>query len=154
MSAITLQGVEKWFGDVQVIKGIDLEVAPGEFVVFVGPSGCGKSTLLRMIGGLEETSRGQILIEEKDDGQADPLPVGDMPQEGADHPQRQAQGPRQEQASRGHERSGRAHGQSRTSVRLTKMPSISTSSGKCPLLLAKKADGMKSRASSQSIIAR
>ncbi len=66
MSAITLQGVEKWFGDVQVIKGIDLEVAPGEFVVFVGPSGCGKSTLLRMIGGLEETSRGQILIDGRD----------------------------------------------------------------------------------------
>ena len=66
MSAITLQGVEKWYGDVQVIKGIDLEVAPGEFVVFVGPSGCGKSTLLRMIGGLEETSRGQILIDGRD----------------------------------------------------------------------------------------
>ncbi len=63
MGAITLQKVEKWFGEVQVIKGIDLEIMDGEFVVFVGPSGCGKSTLLRMIGGLEETSRGAMLID-------------------------------------------------------------------------------------------
>ena len=66
MGAITLKGVEKWFGPAQVIKGIDLEVGAGEFVVFVGPSGCGKSTLLRMIGGLEDTSRGQILIDGSD----------------------------------------------------------------------------------------
>ena len=66
MGAITLDSVEKWFGDVQVIKGIDLEINDGEFVVFVGPSGCGKSTLLRMIGGLEETSRGRILIDDQD----------------------------------------------------------------------------------------
>ena len=66
MGAITLQGVEKWFGEVQVIKGIDLEIADGEFVVFVGPSGCGKSTLLRMIGGLEDTSRGAISIDGRD----------------------------------------------------------------------------------------
>jgi multiple sugar transport system ATP-binding protein len=66
MGAITLQAVEKWFGDVQVIKGVDLDITDGEFVVFVGPSGCGKSTLLRMIGGLEETSRGAILIDGHD----------------------------------------------------------------------------------------
>ncbi|WP_043917711.1 ABC transporter ATP-binding protein [Jannaschia aquimarina] len=67
MSAqVELVGVEKWFGDAQVIKGVDLAVAAGEFVVFVGPSGCGKSTLLRMIAGLEETSRGQILVEGRD----------------------------------------------------------------------------------------
>ncbi|MBT8418582.1 MAG: sn-glycerol-3-phosphate ABC transporter ATP-binding protein UgpC [Silicimonas sp.] len=71
MGAITLQAVEKWFGDVQVIKGIDLEIEDGEFVVFVGPSGCGKSTLLRMIGGLEEISRGQLLIDGADKS-ADP----------------------------------------------------------------------------------
>ena len=66
MGAIKLEAVEKWFGDLQVIKGIDLEIADGEFVVFVGPSGCGKSTLLRMIGGLEEISRGKLLIDGKD----------------------------------------------------------------------------------------
>ena len=63
MGAITLQAVEKWFGDLQVIKGVDLDIADGEFVIFVGPSGCGKSTLLRMIGGLEEISRGALLID-------------------------------------------------------------------------------------------
>ena len=66
MGAITLQTVEKWFGELQVIKGIDLEIGDGEFVVFVGPSGCGKSTLLRMIGGLEEISRGKLLIDGED----------------------------------------------------------------------------------------
>jgi multiple sugar transport system ATP-binding protein len=66
MGSITLEAVEKWFGDVQVIKGVDLEIKDGEFVIFVGPSGCGKSTLLRMIGGLEETSRGRILIDGAD----------------------------------------------------------------------------------------
>ncbi|MEP2784922.1 MAG: ABC transporter ATP-binding protein [Pseudoruegeria sp.] len=66
MGSIELKGVEKWFDDVQVIKGVDLQINDGEFVIFVGPSGCGKSTLLRMIGGLEETSRGQILIDGSD----------------------------------------------------------------------------------------
>jgi multiple sugar transport system ATP-binding protein len=65
MGSITLNSVEKWFGDVQVIKGIDLDIAEGEFIIFVGPSGCGKSTLLRMIAGLEETSRGQIMIDDR-----------------------------------------------------------------------------------------
>ncbi|MEO0691914.1 MAG: ABC transporter ATP-binding protein [Pseudomonadota bacterium] len=66
MGSINLQAVEKWFGDVQVIKGVDLEIEDGEFIIFVGPSGCGKSTLLRMIGGLEEISRGSLLIDGKD----------------------------------------------------------------------------------------
>jgi len=66
MGAITLKSVEKWYGDVQVIKGVDLEINDGEFVIFVGPSGCGKSTLLRMIAGLEETSRGQVMIDGRD----------------------------------------------------------------------------------------
>ncbi|MEL6586305.1 MAG: ABC transporter ATP-binding protein [Pseudomonadota bacterium] len=66
MGSITLNAVEKWFGEVQVIKGVDLEITDGEFVIFVGPSGCGKSTLLRMIAGLEETSRGAIVIDGKD----------------------------------------------------------------------------------------
>ncbi|WP_147124924.1 ABC transporter ATP-binding protein [Shimia ponticola] len=66
MGAIKLEAVEKWFGSAQVIKGVDLEIEDGEFVIFVGPSGCGKSTLLRMIGGLEETSRGAIKIDGRD----------------------------------------------------------------------------------------
>ncbi|MCI5078070.1 ABC transporter ATP-binding protein [Oricola sp.] len=66
MGSITLQKVEKWFGQLQVIKGVDLEIHDGEFVIFVGPSGCGKSTLLRLISGLEEVSRGAILIDGHD----------------------------------------------------------------------------------------
>lgn len=66
MGAIELRNVEKWFGEVQVIKGVDLTISDGEFVIFVGPSGCGKSTLLRMIGGLEEISRGSLLIDGRD----------------------------------------------------------------------------------------
>ena len=66
MGAIQLEKVEKWFGDLQVIKGVDLTINDGEFVIFVGPSGCGKSTLLRLVSGLEETSRGAIRIDERD----------------------------------------------------------------------------------------
>ncbi|MES0812130.1 ABC transporter ATP-binding protein [Roseibium sp. SCPC15] len=66
MGAIQLNKVEKWFGNLQVIKGIDLDIKDGEFVIFVGPSGCGKSTLLRLISGLEESSRGTIEIDDKD----------------------------------------------------------------------------------------
>ena len=63
MGSIELKTVEKWYDELQVIKGIDLEIQDGEFIIFVGPSGCGKSTLLRMIGGLEETSRGAIILD-------------------------------------------------------------------------------------------
>ena len=66
MGSIRLEKVEKWFGTLQVIKGVDLEIQDGELVIFVGPSGCGKSTLLRLISGLEETSRGRILIDGED----------------------------------------------------------------------------------------
>ncbi|MEM9205676.1 MAG: ABC transporter ATP-binding protein [Pseudomonadota bacterium] len=66
MGSIRLENVEKWFGDVQVIKGVSLDIKDGEFVIFVGPSGCGKSTLLRMISGLEETSRGGIYLDDVD----------------------------------------------------------------------------------------
>jgi multiple sugar transport system ATP-binding protein len=62
MSALTLSGVTKSFGAVEIIKGVSLDVAEGEFVVFVGPSGCGKSTLLRIIAGLEDPTSGDILI--------------------------------------------------------------------------------------------
>ena len=66
MSGVKLKGAIKKYGSTQVIHGIDLEIESGEFCVFVGPSGCGKSTLLRMIAGLEETSGGQILFDERD----------------------------------------------------------------------------------------
>jgi multiple sugar transport system ATP-binding protein len=62
MARVELDGVRKSFGSVDVIKGIDLDLAQGEFVVFVGPSGCGKSTLLRMIAGLEDISSGELRI--------------------------------------------------------------------------------------------
>jgi multiple sugar transport system ATP-binding protein len=62
MAAVTLKNARKSFGDVHIIKGVDLEIKDGEFTVFVGPSGCGKSTLLRMIAGLEEFSFGSLQI--------------------------------------------------------------------------------------------
>ncbi len=66
MSGVTLNKVIKRYGDVQVIHGVDLEIADGEFCVFVGPSGCGKSTLLRMVAGLEETTEGAMKIGSRD----------------------------------------------------------------------------------------
>jgi multiple sugar transport system ATP-binding protein len=63
MSTVTLRDVRKRYTDVEVIKGIDLDINDREFVVFVGPSGCGKSTLLRMIAGLEEITSGDLLID-------------------------------------------------------------------------------------------
>ncbi|MDF2811159.1 MAG: ugpC [Microvirga sp.] len=65
MSAITLKGIRKSYGDLEVVHGVDLEIASGEFVVLVGPSGCGKSTLLRMIAGLEEITSGEMWIGER-----------------------------------------------------------------------------------------
>jgi len=66
MGSINLRSVSKSFGSVTVIAKLDLEIADGEFVVFVGPSGCGKSTLLRLIAGLEDVSGGVIEIDGKD----------------------------------------------------------------------------------------
>jgi multiple sugar transport system ATP-binding protein len=66
MGSIQLQQVRKAFGAVSIIKGVDLEIGNGEFVVFVGPSGCGKSTLLRLISGLEDVTSGKIVIDGKD----------------------------------------------------------------------------------------
>ncbi|RUM24974.1 sn-glycerol-3-phosphate ABC transporter ATP-binding protein UgpC [Rhizobium vallis] len=61
--SVVLQDVRKSYGSLQVVHGIDLTIAEGEFVVFVGPSGCGKSTLLRMIAGLEDVTDGEIEIK-------------------------------------------------------------------------------------------
>ena len=63
MGQVTLKGVRKRFGEVDVIQGVDLEVREGEFLVFVGPSGCGKTTTLRMIAGLESITQGDLLID-------------------------------------------------------------------------------------------
>ncbi|KQV65329.1 sn-glycerol-3-phosphate ABC transporter ATP-binding protein UgpC [Rhizobium sp. Root1220] len=63
MGQLFLNKVQKFFGDFEVLKSVQLEVKNGEFVVFVGPSGCGKSTLLRMIAGLDGTSGGDIVID-------------------------------------------------------------------------------------------
>jgi lactose/L-arabinose transport system ATP-binding protein len=62
MSNLILRDVRKSFGAIEVIKGVNLDIKSGEFVVFVGPSGCGKSTLLRMIAGLEDISAGELEI--------------------------------------------------------------------------------------------
>ncbi len=62
MADVTLRGIRKSYGSLEVVHGVDLDIQSGEFVVFVGPSGCGKSTLLRMIAGLEPISGGQISI--------------------------------------------------------------------------------------------
>ncbi|TCU16000.1 ABC transporter ATP-binding protein, partial [Rhizobium laguerreae] len=62
MGQLLLNKVQKFYGDYEVLKGVQLEVRNGEFVVFVGPSGCGKSTLLRMIAGLDATTAGDIII--------------------------------------------------------------------------------------------
>ena len=62
MARVSIRAVHKHFGSTHVIRGVDVEIADGEFCVLVGPSGCGKSTLLRMIAGLEEIGRGEIAI--------------------------------------------------------------------------------------------
>jgi len=62
MGQLVLSNLKKSFGEIEIIKGVDLDVTEGEFVVFVGPSGCGKSTLLRMIAGLEDVTSGEMLI--------------------------------------------------------------------------------------------
>ena len=65
MAAVNLSELTKSFGDVRVVRGVDLEIRDGEFLVLVGSSGCGKSTLLRMLAGLEEPTTGQIRIGDR-----------------------------------------------------------------------------------------
>ncbi len=76
MAELQLRGVNKSFGLVPVIHDVDLDIADGEFVVFVGPSGCGKSTLLRTISGLEEPTAGQVFIGGEDVTDYDPAERG------------------------------------------------------------------------------
>lgn len=76
MAEVTLRAITKSFGDVKIIKGVDLEIADGEFCVFVGPSGCGKSTLLRMIAGLEDITSGSLAIGGKEMADVEPADRG------------------------------------------------------------------------------
>ena len=71
MSSVRLVQVRKSFGSEPIVRGIDLDIPHGEFMVLVGASGCGKSTLLRLIAGLETLDSGEIWIG---DERADPLP--------------------------------------------------------------------------------
>ena len=73
---VSLRDVGKVYGTTRVVKGLDLDVEPGEFCVFVGPSGCGKSTILRMIAGLESASEGTIHIGGRDVTRVDPAKRG------------------------------------------------------------------------------
>ena len=66
MAYLQLRGIEKFFGEHRAIKGIDLTIQQGEFIVFVGPSGCGKSTLLRLIAGLEAIDGGTLMLDGRD----------------------------------------------------------------------------------------
>ena len=63
MAGITLKGLKKSYGTAHVIKGVDIDIEDGEFVVFVGPSGCGKSTLLNMGSGLYLPSEGEVFVD-------------------------------------------------------------------------------------------
>lgn len=76
MSILKLSGVNKSFGNLSVLKDVDIDVQKGEFIVFVGPSGCGKSTLLRLIAGLEDITSGDISIAGKGVNQTPPAKRG------------------------------------------------------------------------------
>jgi multiple sugar transport system ATP-binding protein len=76
VGSLQLKSVRKSFGPVDVLKGIDLDVQDGEFVIFVGPSGCGKSTLLRIVAGLEDATTGSILIDGAEVGNVPPAKRG------------------------------------------------------------------------------
>ena len=75
-TGVSLKDVGKVYGSTRVVEGLDLDIVPGEFCVFVGPSGCGKSTILRMIAGLESVTEGDILIGERNVTRVDPAKRG------------------------------------------------------------------------------
>jgi multiple sugar transport system ATP-binding protein len=76
MATVSLRDARKSFGDVHIIKGVNLDIADGEFCVFVGPSGCGKSTLLRMVAGLEDMTGGSLQIGGREMADVEPADRG------------------------------------------------------------------------------
>ncbi|MDZ4095310.1 MAG: sn-glycerol-3-phosphate ABC transporter ATP-binding protein UgpC [Paracoccaceae bacterium] len=76
MASVELKDIRKSFGNVEVIRDVNLKIAEGEFVVLVGPSGCGKSTLLRCIAGLEPVTSGRLMLDGVDQTDADPITRG------------------------------------------------------------------------------
>lgn len=66
MGSLSINNVTKSFGDTEVLKGINIDIADGEFIILVGPSGCGKSTLMNMIAGLESVTSGELLMDGQD----------------------------------------------------------------------------------------
>ena len=72
MASVTLEKVSKFYGNVEAVKKINLEIKDNEFLVLVGPSGCGKSSTLRMIAGLEEIDEGKINIGDRMINQLEP----------------------------------------------------------------------------------
>src|SRR6202008_3919010 len=77
MAGVEIRGLEKHFGDLHAVDGVDLSIREGEFVVLLGSSGSGKTTLLRMIAGLERPSAGEIYIGgERVDGDVPPRARG------------------------------------------------------------------------------
>jgi len=65
MGSISLNGIKKSFGEIEVLKDINLDIKDGEFLILIGPSGCGKSTLMNLIAGLEDLTGGEIVIDGK-----------------------------------------------------------------------------------------
>ncbi len=73
MATVTLDNLKKSFGRTEIIHGVDIDIADGEFIVIVGPSGCGKSTLLRMVAGLETVTSGEVKIDSARVNEKEPM---------------------------------------------------------------------------------
>ena len=145
MAQVHLRGVKKSYDNkLEIIHGIDMEIADGEFIVIVGPSGCGKSTLLRMVAGLERITGGEVAIGDRVVNELEPKDrdIAMVFQNYALYPHmsvydNMAYGLRMRRMSRAEIRSrvGRANGRLMPSV---PVPARSTDRPSCPTLAAKK----------------